>query len=327
MNYVNGFNVLTVSADVSLQMFLVHKLIGWLSMPKDLTPLANVEQLSERVVRILGQNPGAFTLQGTNTFVVGTGAERLLVDTGDGNAAYSRLLTSYLESIGVRIGKVIVTHRHADHIGGVKDIQQAFDLSDEHVYKYPDTTHEEYKALADGDVLSVEGATVRVIYTPGHTKDHIALLLEEEGTLFSGDCVLGGSSTVFEHLGEYLNSIHKMKQLNPLKIYPGHGVVIDGRDKVNDVLDYYVKHRLDREAEIYALVSNHPSSVKDITGHIYPNVSMFVRPAAERGVALHLEKLWTDGRIRLVNGKDEQVERDFADQTYKSIVHFKWAAL
>lgn len=101
--------------------------------------------------------------------------------------------------------------------------------------------------LNDQDEIAVEGATLKAHLTPGHTKDHLAFFLNEEESLFSGDCILGEGSVVFEDLQTYLQSLYKILLLNPKKLYPGHGPVVDNpTNKVND----YINRRMEREKQI-----------------------------------------------------------------------------
>lgn len=97
-----------------------------------------------------------------------------------------------------------------------------------------------FTPLSDGQEITVEGATLQVLTTPGHTKDHLCLMLKEERAIFSGDCILGEGSSVFEEFGPYMRSLHRIETHSPDVIYPGHGpVVTNAVDKVKA----YIEHR------------------------------------------------------------------------------------
>lgn len=183
-----------------------------------------VTRISSSIIRILGCNPGPMTLQGTNTYLLGTGEKwdiifyilncarfwlftnscrRILLDTGDSNKAlFIENLKNVLNSEKASIETILLTHWHHDHIGGVTDVLNILDASAKcKVWKYPRTDAPdvydeipkslELHKLSNGQEFTVNGASVKVIYTPGHTTDHVVLTLKEDNSLFSGDCILG----------------------------------------------------------------------------------------------------------------------------------------
>uniref|UniRef100_A0A182RV61 Lactamase_B domain-containing protein n=1 Tax=Anopheles funestus TaxID=62324 RepID=A0A182RV61_ANOFN len=145
------------------------------------------------------------TLQGTNTYLIGSGRRRILLDTGDANVKeYIGHLRKVLIDERVLINDIIISHWHHDHVGGVDDILEVIDNKDTcNVWKFPRTDAPEpevrnatLKELKDGQIFSTEGATLKVIHTPGHTTDHVVLVLQEDNALFSADCILGEGTTV-----------------------------------------------------------------------------------------------------------------------------------
>ncbi|EFX80676.1 hypothetical protein DAPPUDRAFT_303870 [Daphnia pulex] len=261
--------------------------------------LPRISQLSPRVIHILGCNPGPFTLQGTNTYLIGTGKRRILLDTGDGQVPeYFDLLQSVLKEQQATLDHILVSHWHPDHVGGVDKIQQSINkdckVSKFHIEDRPT----EFEKLTDGQEVSVEGANLKVYHTPGHSTDHIILHLKEENSLFSGDCILGEGTAVFEDLYDYMNSLKTILGLNPSKIYPGHGPAIE--DPIQRI-EYYIHHRNERERQILEyLSSNHGNkmSAMDIVKGIYENLDSSLYLAAERNVELHLKKLEKEGKVK-----------------------------
>uniref|UniRef100_A0A1I7UP75 Beta-lactamase-like protein 2 homolog n=2 Tax=Caenorhabditis tropicalis TaxID=1561998 RepID=A0A1I7UP75_9PELO len=269
------------------------------AMP-NLAHVEPIEKLSDAVTRILGHNPGPFTLQGTNTYLLGTGSKKILIDTGEPNISeYISALKSVLSSTNSQIEYIVITHWHGDHVGGIDNItEEILDRKKIPIYKMrreKDEGVERFHYVEDGFEVAVDGATLKFIATPGHTADHFALWLKEESSLFSGDCILGEGTTVFEDLHDYMTSLEKIRGLNAKRIYPGHGPVID---KVVDKVDEYIEHRMKREREIVKVLKEHEEITSmDVTNQVYSDSPWAVRLAALNNVKLVLKKLIKDGVV------------------------------
>ncbi|KAL8796315.1 MAG: hypothetical protein Q9182_007399 [Xanthomendoza sp. 2 TL-2023] len=194
------------------------------SQTSHLPSLPNTERISPNVVRILGGNPGKFTLQGTNTYIVGTGSKRLLVDTAQGFECWTEDIKNYLESENISLSHVLLTHWHGDHTGGVAGLLKVYPDLATGIYK--NSPDEGQQPIEDGQIICVEGATIKAVHTPGHSHDHMSFILQEENAMFTGDNVLGHGTSAVEVLGEYMDTLRRMREQNCERGYPAHGAVI-----------------------------------------------------------------------------------------------------
>jgi len=260
-------------------------------------------RLSARVATVLGHNPGPFTGPGTNTYIVGTGRRPILLDTGVGVAKWAENLP-----VGLRehcrtdeLDRIVVTHAHGDHIGGVKDAHQRFGRIE--VLKKPWPGHDDPAGVPitaidhDADVAT-EGATLRAVFTPGHAPDHLCYYLVEEKALFTGDVVLGAGTTIIPDetgdLGQYMDSLRRLLELDVETIYPAHGPVIrNAKQKLGE----YIAHRELRERQVLGALQDGPLEVSAIVKRIYTDVPEFLHPAAAQSMRSHLRKLRNEGRV------------------------------
>lgn len=190
-------------------------------MATQLVPLPEVERLSASVIRILGGNPGKVSRRhsqrlvghewadtkpyslpykvrmhtaipyalrtannpGTNTYLIGRGHQRILIDTGEGKPTWATRLQSVLSEEKATVHQALLTHWHGDHVNGVPDLLRMCPQAA--VFKHqPD---EGQNGISDGQVFRVEGATLTARHTPGHTADHMVFVLDEEDAMFTGD--------------------------------------------------------------------------------------------------------------------------------------------
>ena len=157
----------------------------------------------------------------------------MLIDAGDANKTeYINHLKDVLTKENASIEHIIITHWHHDHIGGVNDILSSI-TKDCKLWKFPrndeieDHGKLDVKEIKNHQEFSVEGITLKAIHTPGHTTDHVVLQIKDDNAVFSGDCILGEGTAVFEDLYDYMKSLQLILDLKPTLIYPGHGNIVE----------------------------------------------------------------------------------------------------
>jgi glyoxylase-like metal-dependent hydrolase (beta-lactamase superfamily II) len=255
---------------------------------------------TDLVGRVLGLNPGMMTGPGTNTYLVGR-RDPILIDTGAGVEGYVPLFERYLGERGWRRPqRIVLTHRHRDHLGGVAHLRERFPgLSvAKMIWKDADLP-DGITDLRDGQRIEGDGVTLVPIHTPGHASDHLCFYLEEERALFSGDLILNGSTTVIPEedgdLGLYMDSLRRVQALGVERIYPAHGPVVeDAPAKIQE----YIDHRLLRERQILDALGNGAATIPDIVKVVYAEVPTMLHKMAGQSVHSHLKKLARDGRVR-----------------------------
>lgn len=240
-----------------------------------------------RIVRVLAPNPSVYTLEGTNTWVVGA-EPSIVIDPGPDIPSH----LDEIERTAGRVGAVLVTHDHEDHApvavafaGRVRATVYAFRL--------PGAEH-----LRDGQRIVAGTTQVTAVATPGHSSDHVAFFVPSDGALFTGDAVVGRGTTLIDppdgDLAQYLRSLRRMQELDVRTIYPGHGpVAFDARAKLAE----YVAHREERERQVLAALGDGHATIEEMVATIYADHPPQVRPLAGRSVLAHLLKLEGEGRV------------------------------
>jgi glyoxylase-like metal-dependent hydrolase (beta-lactamase superfamily II) len=259
--------------------------------------------------RVLTNNPGPFTFKGTGVYIVGS-KDVAVIDPGPDDPVHVEALKRALD--GKNVTHILVTHTHNDHSPAAKPLKA---WSGAKTYAYG--PHGAGKAeegvtieeggdrdfmpdvrVKDGEIIRGDGFTFECVYTPGHTSNHMCFALKEEEALFTGDHIMGWSTTVVVppdgDMAQYMASVQKLIARDDKILYPTHGAPVTDP---KPFLKAYLQHRLDREAQILVCIRAGFVTIPAMVARMYIDVDKRLHPAASRSVLAHLIRLEQEGCV------------------------------
>jgi glyoxylase-like metal-dependent hydrolase (beta-lactamase superfamily II) len=280
-------------------------------------------QVSPLVRRVIANNPSKYTYMGTGTYIIGHG-DVAVIDPGPILDEHRDALAAAIE--GERVRAILVTHCHSDHSPlaawlrevsgaptiafgphGSVDTDPDIDDEIEDGVTLEETTDLDFDPdvrVGDGEVAAMGvGWTMRAVHTPGHTSNHMCYALDEEQSLFTGDHIMGWSTTVVSppdgDMRAYIDSLRKVMDRNDTSLWPTHGAPVTSP---KPFLQAFLEHRLEREAQVLAAVRSGQSDIEGMVKTMYADVREELHKAAARSVLSNLIKLVDDGVVS-VEGK------------------------
>ena len=281
------------------------------------------EQHEPLVRRVLGPNPSHYTFTGTQTWIVGAGADVAIIDPGPagsgmsvGDAYGAGHVEAIVRAVGdARISAILCTHTHRDHSPAAAPLKALtgapiigcapLTLSDmgPHADSAFDPDYAPDRVLGDGESVSGDGWTLSAVATPGHTSNHLCYALHEGHALFTGDHVMAWSTTVVSppdgNMADYMASLAKLQTRDDRVYYPAHGPAVT---KPKQLVRGMLGHRKSREAQILRELAKRPHTIAELVAAMYKGLDPRLHGAAGRSVLAHLLDL--EGR-GLVDRDDE----------------------
>jgi len=259
-------------------------------------PYAKLEQLEPGIARVLAHNPSAFTYFGTQTYLIGDG-EVAVIDPGPDLPEHLDALEQAIA--GRAVAAIMCTHTHRDHSPAARPLAEragapivgCAPLALETVGPRADASFDgDYapdRVLADGEAIMIGGEPVTAVATPGHTSNH--LCFSYRGALFSGDHVMGWSTTVVVppdgDMAAYMESLNKLRKRDDRVYYPAHGPAVTNPQQY---ARHLLGHRMQREKQILGIIGERPRSIPEIVAQAYPGLDPRLTVAAGGSVLAHL---------------------------------------
>ncbi len=246
---------------------------------------------------------GAMHPGGTQIYFVGDPDDHMVViDTGEPYRSWTKQILDYHQELGrPQISAILVTHGHGDHIGGLDRLQEVMGCP---VRCHPKLApllaqrlHADWVVkLRSRETISIGGGnSLRALFTPGHEDDHVSYYLAADRAIFSGDTILGNSSTSVRNLKQYMASLELLARQRPALICPGHGQVIHN---ATARVVWYIEHWQQRKDQVIAALEEGARTVDQIVSSVYPrNLRKNLRESAARNVRTHLVKLKEERRV------------------------------
>ena len=270
-----------------------------------------VSEVAPGVRRIIAENPSPFTLYGTGTYIIGRG-NVAVIDPGPADDAHIDALLNALQ--GETISHILVTHTHMDHSPGCRLLQEHTDAP---TYAYGphgagklergvpveeggDMNFQPDRLVQDGELLEGDDWSVQCVYTPGHTSNHMCYQLHEGRALFTGDHVMGWSTSIISppdgDMTAYLASLDKLLQREDAIYWPTHGPSIE---QPKPHVQAFITHRRRREEQILACLGKDVRRIEDMVPLMYTELPEFMYPAAARSVLAAVEHLVAQGAVQV----------------------------
>lgn len=269
-----------------------------------------LKSVTPQVRRLVCNNPSPFTFYGTNTYVIGHG-EVSVVDPGP---AVEEHIDALLSALGTeRITRILVTHTHRDHSPAAEELKARtgavvlgfgphgegrFERGAE-VEAGGDLEFVPDQRLSDGDLVDGGSHRLVAVHTPGHCSNHLCFEVVGDGSLLTGDHVMGWSTSVISppdgDMGDYLSSLQKLLDRDDERYFPAHGAVIEAP---HDFVEAFVAHRKDREQQLLASIDAGLVHIREMVERMYTGVPQHLHPAAARSVLAHALHLMERGALR-----------------------------